>query len=385
MPKTISITAALALCSISSAAPAWKSFERQTVAASVPLLTVLGTGVQNNPAANAAGTGAAVFSAQTIAGTAVATSYLTVDVVETATVVIAQTVPAPSSYHSSLTYVHPQPIVSTQAVDSTSTWITPNATSSISSSSSASSSTVTIAVAETSTSTNTITSTNTWSTTTSTSTSTTSTSTESPVAATDEDIVLAQAEASSNILKDDSDYVFDINKARKDAPGTSGDIIQIDRRAFPALTGAGVGLKVGFLRPCAVNTPHINNNNAGELLVVTNGHVVSETVIKTSGQEDRHIVNHIEEFQATPYYAGAQHTQYNPTCADVSFITPVATDALAKEIPRSFLALGSGTIKATAGNHFDGADIDKLRQYLSAHIADGVEQCLKACNIPKNK
>ncbi|KAI4869378.1 RmlC-like cupin domain-containing protein [Hypoxylon rubiginosum] len=198
-----------------------------------------------------------------------------------------------------------------------------------------------------------------------------------------------RADAINNVLKDDSDFVFDFNKARKFGPGAGGEIVQANRKAFPALTGTGIGMAVGFLGPCGFNTPHVHNR-ATELLIVTKGRVVSEMVVE-NGVEDadskkpRDITNTIEELQATPYFMGALHTQFNPDCGNVTFVAPLSSEDFgANTMAQAYFALEDDTIRAAAGNQIKGADVDKFRGIISTNVALGVEKCLQKCNIPKS-
>ncbi|KAI1094829.1 RmlC-like cupin domain-containing protein [Rostrohypoxylon terebratum] len=198
-----------------------------------------------------------------------------------------------------------------------------------------------------------------------------------------------RVDAVNNVLTSDSDFVFDFQKARKFGPGKGGEIVLANRKAFPALTGTGISMAVGFLGPCGFNTPH-THNRATELLVVTKGKIVSEMVIENGVNDEsgapRDIINTIEELQATPYFMGALHTQFNPTCENVTFIAPLSDeDPGASVMLQNYLALQDETIAAAAGNHIDGADIDKFRGLVSTSVALGVEQCLKTCNITKRK
>ncbi|KAI1459364.1 RmlC-like cupin domain-containing protein [Annulohypoxylon moriforme] len=198
-----------------------------------------------------------------------------------------------------------------------------------------------------------------------------------------------RADAINNVLKSNSDFVFDFNAARKFGPGKGGEIVAANRKAFPALTGTGIGMAVGFLGPCGFNTPHVHNR-ATELLIVTKGKVVSEMIVE-NGVNDaeggpRDITNTIEELQATPYFMGALHTQFNPTCDDVVFVAPLSDEDFGvNTMAQAYLSLQDETIAAAAGNHIDGADIDKFRSLVSVNVALGVEQCLKTCNISKRK
>ncbi|KAK6958055.1 hypothetical protein Daesc_000848 [Daldinia eschscholtzii] len=196
-----------------------------------------------------------------------------------------------------------------------------------------------------------------------------------------------RVDAINNVLKDDADFVFDFNKARKFGPGEGGEVVTANRKAFPALTGTGIGMAVGFLGPCGFNTPHVHNR-ATELLIVTKGKVVSEMVVENgvenADKKPRDIMNTIEELQATPYFMGALHTQFNPTCDDVVFIAPLSSEDFgANTIAQAYFSLEDDTIRAAAGNHIDGADVDKFRGIISTNVALGVEQCLKTCGIAK--
>ncbi|KAI1807641.1 RmlC-like cupin domain-containing protein [Daldinia bambusicola] len=196
-----------------------------------------------------------------------------------------------------------------------------------------------------------------------------------------------RVDAINNVLKDDADFVFDFNKARKYGPGEGGEVVAVSRKAFPALAGTGLSMSVNFLEPCGFNTPHMHNR-ASELLIVTKGRLVSEMVIENgvvdADMKPRNIMNTIEELQATPYFMGALHTQFNPTCDDVTFIGPLSSDDPgASTIAQAYFALEDDTIRATVGNHISGADVDKFRGLLSTSVAQGVEQCLKTCGIAK--
>ncbi|KAG4218137.1 hypothetical protein PC116_g33383, partial [Phytophthora cactorum] len=120
-----------------------------------------------------------------------------------------------------------------------------------------------------------------------------------------------RVDAINNVLKDDADFVFDFNKARKFGPGEGGEVVTANRKAFPALTGTGIGMAVGFLGPCGFNTPHVHNR-ATELLIVTKGKVVSEMVVENgvenADKKPRDIMNTIEElrtlfFPPSPFFS----------------------------------------------------------------------------------
>ncbi|KAI1104195.1 RmlC-like cupin domain-containing protein [Jackrogersella minutella] len=321
MLTTRTITAVLAFCAVSSAAPA----KRQDNSA----WASTGSGSSTTPDVWATGTSGATFVTS-----------------------------APSGYYSSLSYA--QTGDNTKTADVTVTGSASAATDTASSSSAAASSTGAAAPA-----------------------TPTGLSKVQQILLSD-----TRADAVNNVLTQDSDFVFDFNKARQFGPGAGGEIVQANRKAFPALTGTGIGMAVGFLGPCGFNTPHVHNR-ATELLIVTKGKVVSEMVIENGvGQagSPRDVTNTVAELQATPYFMGSLHTQFNPTCDDVTFIAPLSSEDFgANTMAQAYFALEDDTIRAAAGNHISGADVDKFRGLISTNVALGVEQCLQTCGIAKRK
>ncbi|KAI1631965.1 RmlC-like cupin domain-containing protein [Biscogniauxia mediterranea] len=200
-----------------------------------------------------------------------------------------------------------------------------------------------------------------------------------------------QSDAFNDVLTSDADFVFDFGAARKNGPGQGGEIVLANRKTFPALTRSGVAMALGFLGPCGFNTPHVHNR-ATELLVVTRGQVVSEMILENgavSSSDDsspRNIMNTLSELQATPFYPGALHSQFNPGCDDAVFVAPFSSDDPGVEtMAQAYLALGPDTVRAAAGNQIDGADVDRFRGLLSENVALGVEACLRTCGIEKRK
>lgn len=149
-------------------------------------------------------------------------------------------------------------------------------------------------------------------------------------------------------------------------------------------------MAVGLIGPCGFNTPHIHNR-ATELLIVTKGQLVSEMVIengvinnKDSSKITRNIRNTIHEYQMTPFFQGAIHSQYNPTCDDVVFVAPQSSEDFGvSQVADNFFGLNDDTIRAVFGNYIDGAEVDKFRGLISTNVALGVEMCLEKCGIAR--
>jgi hypothetical protein len=196
-----------------------------------------------------------------------------------------------------------------------------------------------------------------------------------------------RADAINNVLTDDrEDFVFDFGMRRGRNVRDGGEIVAANRATFPALTNQGIGMAVGFIGPCGFNTPHIHNR-ATELLIVTQGRVISEMVVENGVQRDgqpRNIMNEITEYQMTPFFQGSIHSQFNPTCEDVIFVAPQsAEDFGVSQVANNLFGLDDATLAATFTNFIDGAEVDNFRSQISVNVALGVEECLATCGIAK--
>jgi oxalate decarboxylase/phosphoglucose isomerase-like protein (cupin superfamily) len=138
-----------------------------------------------------------------------------------------------------------------------------------------------------------------------------------------------------------------------------------------------------------MNTLHVHPR-ATELQIVTKGRLITAMtpengVNNVNGKPGRRVItNEITEYQMTPFYQGSVHTQFNPDCTDAIFVASFnAEDYGAGQVVDETFAFTDDIIGAAFGQSIDGADIDKIRAAVPASIAQGVEQCLKQCNIPK--
>ena len=135
-----------------------------------------------------------------------------------------------------------------------------------------------------------------------------------------------------------------------------------------------------------MNTIHVHPRSA-EIQVVTQGKLTTEMVPENGVNKDgkrRVIKTELSPYQMTVFPQGSVHTQFNPTCYDAIFVASFASEDFgAGQIADETFAFSDDVLSATFGQIVDGAEIDKVRAAIPASIAQGVEQCLKACNIPK--
>jgi hypothetical protein len=198
-----------------------------------------------------------------------------------------------------------------------------------------------------------------------------------------------RADAINNVLTKDEDFVFNFLGKATGGPGAGGEVIPANRKTFPALTNTGIGMAVVQLKACGFNTPHVHPR-ATELAVVTEGSVVSSMVpengvVDADGQP-REVLVTLHPFDATVFYQGAVHSQFNPGCGNATFVAALsAEDFGAGQVAQELFATGNAALSAVFGNQVDGAEIDRLRHLISPSVALGVEQCLEKCKIPKRK
>ncbi|KAH7321792.1 RmlC-like cupin domain-containing protein [Rhexocercosporidium sp. MPI-PUGE-AT-0058] len=194
------------------------------------------------------------------------------------------------------------------------------------------------------------------------------------------------------LLPKDDQFKFAFgDPAKKGKGGKGGDLIAANRKTFPALVGTGSGMAVGFLKACGFNTPHVHPR-ATELQIVTQGTLEVEMVpengvFNTPGDAKsgrRVIKNTVNQFEMTPFYQGSVHTQFNPNCDDAVFVASFnSEDFGAGQIADELFSFSPNVITAAFGEAIDGADVDAFKKAIPASIAQGVETCLKKCNIAK--
>ncbi|ETS82355.1 hypothetical protein PFICI_04231 [Pestalotiopsis fici W106-1] len=200
----------------------------------------------------------------------------------------------------------------------------------------------------------------------------------------------SRADAINNVLTSNDDFKFSFVDKKKGGPGEGGEVVPANRKTFPALTNSGVGAAVAFLDACGFNTPHVHPR-ATELAVVVQGSVVTsmfpENGVNLTDGTRREIMTTLNQFDATVFYQGSVHSQFNPNCEPAVFVAAFnsedfGTGQVAQEL---FAGSDEELTAAIFGNQISGADVDKLRGQISENVARGVEECLTKCNITKRK
>jgi len=188
------------------------------------------------------------------------------------------------------------------------------------------------------------------------------------------------------LLDEDKDFVFDFLNAAdiKGAvgKGNGGQAVSAKTTTFPALIGNGLAMTVGFLGPCAQNTPHIHPRSA-EFLVMVAGDTINTGTFQENGA--RFVTNALEVGQATVFPMGSVHFQQNLGCDPAIFVAAFANeDPGTLQVAQGFFQeLPPDTVSATLGE-LGVEEVQDIAKQIPANIAFGVEECVKRCNIDRN-
>ncbi|KDN42645.1 hypothetical protein RSAG8_06602, partial [Rhizoctonia solani AG-8 WAC10335] len=188
------------------------------------------------------------------------------------------------------------------------------------------------------------------------------------------------------ILDEDKDFVFDFLNAAKIqgavGKGNGGQAVSAKTTTFPALIGNNLAMTVGFLGPCAQNTPHIHPRSA-EMLVMVAGDTINTGTFQENGA--RFVENKLEVGQATIFPMGSVHFQQNLGCDPAIFVAGFANeDPGTLQIAQGFFQqLPPDTVSATLGE-LGVEEVQGISKKIPANIAFGVAECVKRCKIDRN-
>ena len=104
-----------------------------------------------------------------------------------------------------------------------------------------------------------------------------------------------------------SDLIFDFGLAQgntSNTVGNGGRTVKADRGTFPALTGTGVSMTLGFLGPCGFNTPHTHPRGT-EINVVVQGALKAQFQLENGATN---FISDLTQYQMTVFPMGAMHT-----------------------------------------------------------------------------
>ncbi|EMR63651.1 hypothetical protein MGN70_002113 [Eutypa lata] len=181
-------------------------------------------------------------------------------------------------------------------------------------------------------------------------------------------------------------------------PPTGGTIGLATINNFPALIGTRVGMAIGFVNACGLNTPH-SHPRANEFLTVVQGELVAGLVLEsdpggagnlngTNPTGPIPMVNAtLSNFQGFLFPQGETHFQFNPTCEPAVFAAAFdSADPGRTQLATTFFSeFPDDVLLSATGNNLeqlDAAQIDQLRGKIPQAFAELIDSCAQKCGIP---
>ena len=180
---------------------------------------------------------------------------------------------------------------------------------------------------------------------------------------------------------------------------TGGSIVLSSVDTFPALTGMGMTMAIGFVNPCGLNTPHLHPR-ANEFLTVIQGQLVASLILELDpgsagtvkgGSKSQYgaipqINATLSNFTGILFPVGETHFQFNPTCEPAVFAAAFdSNDPGRTQIAANFFSVLPDEVlqTATGGNleMLEASRLDKLRDAIPNDVALMMGQCAKQCGI----
>ncbi|KAJ7117740.1 RmlC-like cupin domain-containing protein [Mycena epipterygia] len=183
-----------------------------------------------------------------------------------------------------------------------------------------------------------------------------------------------------NTLSPDSQFVFDFfNPPAGVVTGAGGHTVTATSGTFAAVVDNGVAMTIGFLGPCAMNTPH-THPRATEINFSVNG-TLRTGILTENGA--RFIVNDLNPGMMTVFPQGAIHFEMNTGCEPAMFVAAFNNeDPGVLSLAQRFFGLPPDIVQATLGD-IGLQEFEELAAMIPDNIAVGTDECLKACGLAR--
>ncbi|KAJ6560728.1 RmlC-like cupin domain-containing protein [Mycena sp. CBHHK59/15] len=181
-----------------------------------------------------------------------------------------------------------------------------------------------------------------------------------------------------NLLPNDTQFVFNFfDPAAKATVGAGGSIVLANTATFPAVVGNGAAMAVGFLAPCAMNTPH-THPRATEIQISVNGTIRTGMITENGA---RFIMTELKPGGMTIFPQGSVHFQINEGCEPAMFVAGFnSEDPGALQIAQRFTGLSPDIVAATLGD-IGVEEVMGLDAMIPDNVAVGTDECLKRCGL----
>jgi len=178
----------------------------------------------------------------------------------------------------------------------------------------------------------------------------------------------------------DEDLVFDFLGATTGiVVGAGGHTVAASSANFPAVIGNGISMTVGFLGPCAINTPH-THPRATEINFSVNGTLRTGLLTENGA---RFIVNDLMPGAATVFPMGAIHFEMNTGCEPAMFVAAFNDeDPGVDSIAQRYFGLPADIVGATLGG-LSVEEVLGLEAKIPDNVAVGTDECLNRCGLTR--
>jgi Cupin len=189
------------------------------------------------------------------------------------------------------------------------------------------------------------------------------------------------------INADQIDLKFDFNPAANPSvtAGVGGQVDLAQRGNFPVLTTLGISAATIFFQGCGLNTPHIHPRATEFFTLTTPSKLGMRTGFVMENQQNDEFNTTITQYQGTVFPQGSIHWQQNLDCEPAVGVAGLnSEDPGASSIAQNFLKQTAADIlDATLGfpKEINADNFAQFRKNIPAPLANGVEECLKRCNM----
>ncbi|KAJ7091491.1 RmlC-like cupin domain-containing protein, partial [Mycena belliarum] len=184
-----------------------------------------------------------------------------------------------------------------------------------------------------------------------------------------------------NDLPDDKQFIFDFfNPTAGLTRGAGGRTVTATSGTFPAVVGNGIAMTVGFLSPCAINTPH-THPRATEINFSVNGTLRTGLLTENGA---RFVVNELPPGSMTVFPQGAIHFEINDGCEPAMFVAGFNNeDPGVSSLAQRFFGLPPDVVGIAMGD-LGVEQVKGLEAMIPDNIAEGTDECLRRCGLARS-
>ncbi|KAI0027467.1 RmlC-like cupin domain-containing protein [Vararia minispora EC-137] len=192
----------------------------------------------------------------------------------------------------------------------------------------------------------------------------------------------APTEADRFTLLTNDQLLFDFNNPASTVgvtTGIDGHTVQATSANFPAVVGNGISMTIGYLGPCAMNTPH-THPRASEINFSLNTTLRTGVLVENGA---RFAEIDIRPGTATVFPMGAIHFEMNPSCEPAMFVAGFnGEDPGVQQVAQRFFGLPPDIVGAALGG-LGVQEVADLEGLIPDNVIFGVDSCLAKCNITR--